>query len=398
TDTHQESGTALILSLFFAIVVTGIVATGSIYQASQRRTTETQFRVYSQANQFARAGLTEALSWFRRQPSQPVTGFEPVVDLAANPQILDTIDSDIGIVREFNIEGNTWGRYEVWKEWGSDPDATRLAWRQQVEATDVSAQRGLGTPGSTWRLRGVGYVYHYEDATKAFDEGPNRVLATRILESEILRLKITPPGQAALCVSQGSDAQINNNGRIYGGSTGAGIFYPNSTGTPGWTGGATITGAPALTSTATYGGDYKDVFGITYSELRGIADLVVASAADFPSPIGTNNVVITEVGSTMTFDSSTPLRGTGLVIVNGDAVISAGSASTFTGFLYVDGDLTINAPAEITGAVVVTGRCTVQGSGDYSTITFDDDALTALRIEIGQYRMSGAIRPIHSNE
>ena len=48
-----ESGTALLVALFYAIVVSGIVATGSIYLRSHRTSTQTQFRVYSQATQFA---------------------------------------------------------------------------------------------------------------------------------------------------------------------------------------------------------------------------------------------------------------------------------------------------------------------------------------------------------
>ena len=40
----------------------------------------------------------------------------------------------------------------------------------------------------------------------------------------------------------------------------------------------------------------------------------------------------------------------------------------------------------------------VQGAGDWANITFDDGVLASLRKEIGQYRMSGAIRPIDSFE
>ena len=396
---EAQQGTALILALFFAVISTGIVAAGSIYLKSTRTRTTTNFQVYSQANQFARSGLTEALSWFRRQSTQPVLVFAPVVDENATPPISDTIDADLGIVREFRIFGNQWGRYEVWKEWDSDPDTERAEWRTNLKAEDISNQKGLGTSGSSWRVRSVGYLYENNDSTKSFRDKPNRIVASRMLESEILRMKISPPGQAALSVGDGNSAHVNTNGRISGGSTGAGIFYPQDTGTPttGPPSQNRVTGLPRLATTDSYDDSYRGVFGITYEEIRSIANTYATTANDFPSPIPTNTIVVAEMSS-LHFDAARPLQGTGLVVVKGNVVINPGSNSSFTGFLYVDGNLTMRAPSEILGAVVVTGNMTLQGSGDYATITFDDDALTALRLEIGQYRLSGAIRPIHSQE
>ena len=40
-----------------------------------------------QALNAAQAGLTEGVSWFRRQTLQPVTTFQPVQNLAATPPI-----------------------------------------------------------------------------------------------------------------------------------------------------------------------------------------------------------------------------------------------------------------------------------------------------------------------
>ncbi len=394
----SESGSALILALFFGIVVVGLVISGSIQMRSHRQTTSTQFQLYSQATQFARSGLTEALSWFRRQPAQPVTTFEPVVDLTANPPVTDTIDPDIGIVREFRISGSTWGRYEVWKEWAADPDPDRAAWRAQMQSTDVSTQLGLGTAGASWRIRGVGYLYQLNDDSIPFDTAPNRVLASRILESELLRLKISPPAQAALSIQTGTNATVNSYGRIDGGATGAGIFYSKYSGPANvgewWEG--RVTGSPAQ-SEGTYDASYKSVFGITYEELRSIADAYITDQTAFPNPVPTNTITVVESPGVI-FDATRALKGTGLVVIKGDVAIFAGSASNFTGFLYVDGNLTMLSPCSITGAVVVTGTFASGGTGDYATITFDDDALTSLRLEIGQYRMSGAIRPIHSRE
>src|SRR5690606_15406859 len=76
----HERGIAFVLGFFFAIIVAGLVATGTLVLSSTRTRTEVNFRLHGQAAQFARAGLTEALGWFRRQTTQPVTVFAPVLD------------------------------------------------------------------------------------------------------------------------------------------------------------------------------------------------------------------------------------------------------------------------------------------------------------------------------
>src|SRR5690606_18676464 len=149
-------GIAFVLGFFFAIIVAGLVATGTLVLSSTRTRTEVNFRLHGQAAQFARAGLTEALGWFRRQTTQPVTVFAPVLDTTVTPPVLDTMDPDVGIVREFEIAGVIWGRYEVWKAWAGDPDPERLAWRQQVQVEDISAERGIAGAGNVWRVRSVG--------------------------------------------------------------------------------------------------------------------------------------------------------------------------------------------------------------------------------------------------
>ena len=174
----KERGTALILALMFTTVVVGIVATGTLTLKAQITHNRTLFITNYQAVMAARSGLTEGLSWLRRQTSQPVTVFSPILDESAVPPVLDTEDSDIGLVRDFKISGNLWARYEVWKEWSADPNAERLAWREQFDCSDVSVPKVGGSAGTAWRLRSVGYVYRQMDATAAFNEAPNQVLAT----------------------------------------------------------------------------------------------------------------------------------------------------------------------------------------------------------------------------
>ncbi len=225
------------------------------------------------------------------------------------------------------------------------------------------------------------------------------ILAQEMLEAEIMRMIISPPGQAAMSVGDGNDAHINTYGRIIGGATGAGIFYPSGTGTP-TTGPPVpprVTGTPPLAPSGTYDDSYKAVFGVSYSELKSLANSYVTNAADFPDEVPTNTIIVCEVPS-IKFDAARPLTGTGLVVIKGNVSILPGSNSVFNGFLYVEGGFDMRAPAEINGAVVITDNMTLQGIGDYATISYDEDVLNSLRTAIGNYRLFGSIRPVITHE
>ncbi len=388
-----EQGVALIMAMIFTVIIVGITMSGSLILKSNQVKTETNFVQHGQALQFAKAGLTEALGWFRKQTAQPVAVFAPVLDLIADPQILDTVDPDVGLAREWKITGAVWGRYEVWKQWDADPVPERLAWRQKMQVGDVSAARNGTGAGSVWKLRSIGYVFRRVNPALAFDQFPNQVLGQEILETEIRRLTLRPPGQSAISVLDGNSCHINTKGRIRGGATAAGIFYPAGTGTPtiGPAAQQRVLGTPALSPSPTYYGTVEDVFGVTLDQLKGMADQNIATAGDFPIPVPTNSLIITEV-PTIKFDSSRPLMGTGVLYFNGNVTLLPGSNSSFSGLIYVDGNLTVRAPSEILGAVVVTGNVTVQGAADFATITYDDDILNALRLDVGQYRLFNAFR------
>lgn len=388
----RESGVAIIVGLWFTVIVIGIVMAGTQYLEAHRDKTRNSFIARSQAIQIARSGLTESLNWMRRQTSQPVLAFAPDFQPAANPPVLDTIDPDIGLVREFRIAGKQWGRYEVWKEWDADPNATRLAWRQQVQCEDISAERMAAAEGSIWRLRSVGYVYTLEDPTRAYNVAPNVVLSREVLQTEVQRLTLNLPGEAALNVGDGNSAHVNTQGRIRGGSAG-GINYPHGSGTPttGPNNQNRVTGTPRLSTSYNYDDSYEAVFGVGLEDLRGLATLIVTSQAAFPNPVPDNALVIVDIGSTMNWSSSLPLRGTGIVIVVGNAVIASGSGTNFNGMLYVDGNLTMRGPSDVTGAAVVTGNMTLQGNPDYATITFDDGVLDQLRLNFGNYTRSNTL-------
>lgn len=291
-DRSGERGVALVMAIMFTIIVVGITVTGALTLRAHQAKTRVSFVTHGQAVQFSKSGLIEALGWLRKQTSQPVTTFAPVLDMGVAPPIMDTIDSGIGIVREFEITNSIWGRYEVWKQWDADPNATRLAWRQQMQCEDISDLRGDLAPGSVWRLRSIGYVFRRVDPNAAFNEAPNQVLGQDMTEVETRRLALQPPGQAALCTRTGSTTQVLTRGKIVGGSLGAGVFYRQGTGSITVSGtGASISGTPSQSASSTYDDTFEVVFGVSQSELAAMADYYVTSSADFPSPVPIDKVV-----------------------------------------------------------------------------------------------------------
>ena len=390
-----ESGMAILIALMFAVIVSGIIYSGTLMMDSHSKRIQVRFRVEAQATRIARSGLTDALNWMRRQTSQPVTTFDPDLDMLADPKVLDTDEPETGLVREFQIQGSVWGRYEVWKEWATDPDLERLAWRQNYQCRDVSAERGLSSNGTAWLLRSVGYVFLRRDSSRRYNAQPNRVLASVLLGAEIRRLTLQPPSQTAVSVRNGDGVGIGPKGRIRGGALGGSIYHQVGSPSTGPPANQRVIPDPAIDPA--YDASVKKVFGVEENELRGMADLVITSAGDFPDPIPNNSLVYCELPS-ITFTSARALKGTGVVYIKGNVTLDPGSNSNFGGLLYVDGDLAIREPCEINGSVVATGTLALRGSGDYATINFDADILNALRIEIGQYRMSGGVRDLRDED
>ncbi|MGE3172661.1 MAG: hypothetical protein AB7O97_08535 [Planctomycetota bacterium] len=393
----DERGVALIFALFFAVIALGVTIAGTIFVQAHRDSTATRFASNGQAVEFARSGLIEAIGWFRKQTAQPVTAFEPILDEVSSPPVLDTIEPEIGIVREFEISGSLWGRYEVWKQWDADTDTDRKAFREQVQCEDISAERGNLSPGSVWRVRSIGYVFRRSSDAVAFDVAPNRVVAKEMVETEIRRLALQPPGQAALCVREGSTCRVLTRGRVYGGTTAAGICYSSSSAAAPVVSGTGATVTPGSSPLNPYNDSMIDVFGVSLSELKGMADSILVDPAEFPSPLPRDSVVVAETD--LTFTAARPLAGTGVVVVSGDVTIDQASYSSFSGLLYVDGNLVVREPSELQGAIVVTGSVTVQGASDYATITFDDGIVNRLRQTLGTYRQSSATtRPFHGEQ
>lgn len=359
------------------VIVLAILLMSALYAAyaaaaRARDTIESELETNGQAMNIARAGITDALSWFRRQTTQPVTTFTPRRDMAADPQVNETDDAAIGLVRSVEVSAGmqVWARYEVRIE------------RQ----LDVTTQRGLVGAGTVWEIDSEGIIYRNVDPNTAFDQYPNVVLVRVRLTTEIRRMVIVLPSPAATCLGTPTGSNFNAKTKVIGG-TGMGCVYPSGAGAPTITG--TCTGSPATSTVNPYNGAIQNVFGVTDTELRSLSDSYTTDAASITDPLPADKLLYMD--GNITFDVARPLNGTAILVVNGNVTVNASTNSDFSGLLYVKGNCTINAPSLVRGVVVTTGTLTLAGTGDYVEIDYDASILSQLLKTLGQYRYS---RPI----
>lgn len=374
---HRTRGSALLLVLIVIALLGTLVAVGYGILSNASNASKIELELEGQTLAIAESGITEALSYFRRSPKQPVQKFEPEVwEATPRPEKVP-----LGIVREFEVSraAKLWGRYEVTPE--------------SVE--DVTAQRGRGEKGSgtVWRARSTGWLYVRRDPKKRFDEAPNQVMHHAMVETEFQRLAIRPPARAALLADRGDSVTIARGGRIRG-STGGAIVYRQGTGRPSIDKRAEVTsesGAPVSQATAkssvapAYVLSEIEVFGVRPNELKLLADLAVDGTDSLTA--GLPQLGIAYVEGDAVFDEAHPLQGGGVLYVNGDLHIKPRSNASFFGQVYVAGDLVMEAPSVLSGSVVVLGKVDVRGAGDVSEIAYNEDILAVVRQKLGQYRV-----------
>jgi hypothetical protein len=284
---RTERGQALIAVIVAVSLVLGLLLTVLTITTYSGRAVSRQLTYYGQTINAAQAGLTEGLSWFRRQTDQPVKAFVPVRNLNATPPINDTDDPNIGLVRDYeiNAQGRVWGRYELKKtpalaanatslsikdRWsnsqnystndivldeGDQPvDPTSYFYRSKsngnsnkkpknnskggsatwdvVNTMDITKYKGKPSAGTVWQLESEGIVYVRNNPNVAYDVAPNRVLARAKLRTEIQRLSLNLPAASAVSASRGAGVTLNNTAiRIRGGTKSA-LQYQASSGNP----------------------------------------------------------------------------------------------------------------------------------------------------------------------
>ena len=372
----NQRGSAAMMAIFLLGTLLVLTLTSFVMMETNNKVVGRQLAFYGQASNAAQAGLIETLSWFRRQTTQPVATFNPQLNLAATTPVNDTDDSSVGIVRDYELShtNNTWARYEV----------------RKTEVADISALRGKQGTGTVWQIVSHGYVYVRNDATKAYNQAPNRVIGQQSASTELQRLQMVLPGNAA--VISGGRTTMASRTRIYAVNSGeTGILYANTASSPSICAFPCFLGGnpSRYASVAGFDVSIPVVFGVLEPELRGMADVVGATQADLPTRLP--DMSLTVVTGNATFDSSHPLSGSGILVVEGNLSLASASASAFSGLIWVGGAYSQNAPSQISGAIATVGTATFQGTGDFSEVSYDGQMLSTVRQQMGQYRFSRAI-------
>jgi hypothetical protein len=400
-----QQGSAII----FVIMMTSLLLLIPVSLELLRRTrreSKHQLNVTAQADNVAQAGLTHAVAWFRSRqlvrqsidppadhPFYPTDSEYPYPDAAFSPlnSSGETIDQNVGIVREFPLSEGTnsllWARYEVARQTVNNKTDSSLS---QVNAVhDISALRVSGSSagdGLAWSIHSVGYIYRRKNPSKPFDspQDGNEVIARSRMVTEIRRMSLSLPTAAVVTQNIGGITKTGGTCRVTGDNVGYGVYGSGGTNTATW-----IQATPSsnrLSIDGSYVISTTTIFGVTDYDLQMLADfrLTGATLPVLPSRYPTSSLVY--VQGNATFDGSHPLRGGGVLIVTGNLTLASASNSSFSGVILVGGNATITGPALISGTLVVKGTLTLDGGIDTADIMYDPGIVSATRQQLLAYR------------
>jgi len=394
---------AAILIVVFLLAIMAMIPVGMQLVTISRRDTQHNLKILAQADQVARAGLVDAIAWFKRQPIQPVRSSAnpieyPYPDAAffprtsTDPVTSATLDESVGLVKEYSVSEVSWlwARYEIKRQ--QDPSANPHDPRAVHDLTESSVDGFSAGDGLAWYIESAGYVYRLKDSSLPFNQPPNEIIAISRASTEIRRLAVALPVNAAVIVTDRVNVTVNSNGRITGNND-AGLGYYTGSSGPTISGvGAEVSGTPAtidMDGPASNGSlTPQTIFGVTESDLRLMADWMVTTVTQLPPDYPAMAVVY--INGNATFDNSRKLRGGGILYVDGNLTIDSGSNTLFGGAIYVTGNLIINGPTLISGSILCEGSVTLSGSGDVSQVQFDNNILNSVRQQVAQYRENKA--------
>jgi len=404
----NTSGSALVIVIVLVFAVMILVPLGANLIYESFRDSKRQLDSLVQSENVARAGLVDAVAWFKKQSSQPVkTNYPPTihgwVDGAFDPRYstdpvhCDTTDESVGMVQEYQLSeaGNRWARYEVKRQ--TNPAVS--PWDAGA-VHDITAQRLFSGEnngeGLAWYIESTGYVYRKLDPNVAYNVTPNQIVSKTKVSTEIRRLSLNLPAQCAVIVNNGGGSaeadrkiKIQLNGRVVGGNN-IGIGR-NSGYEPYIYTGSTVTGNPRWqvvsdTPSVSY------VFGVSTSELKGLSDFLVTSVPQLPIN-SLPDMAIIYVDGNAVFTSTCALRSSGILFVHGDLTIADNSNCLFSGLIYVTGTATIYDPALISGCLIAyTGLNLARSSStDVAEIDYDASILNSVRQQLCQYRENKSV-------
>jgi len=400
-----------IITLVFLMILSGLLMVNLASKLIAR-----QLLYQGQALNAAEAGLVDTLNYFRRQAGT-VTNFDPKNDPLALPVPFDDSDEPAtGIVRDYHVSnlGNVCARYEVRRQ-DLDGNGTVDPSEEGRGVQDITRSRGkLTAPlGNVWLIESIGFIYIDPtgtcDLNNDGDADPNNdpvpapdyfyqdrpytsttpaVLVRRVLRTQIQRMTVTLPGQAAVFSELGTGIDIGNAGgdnvRLLGGPGGYGLMYHTGTGPVNRNPTSDVQGGLGPEGFVDpWADEILEVFGVTQAELTGSANGVFTSESDplLPTSWSLQLFVITGNGN---WTAAEPLIGSGVLVIFGNCTVPAGS--NFQGFIYCMGNYSQEGPSLVSGAVMAKGTVTIFGAGDTAEIDYDSNMMNQVQAEMIQYR------------
>jgi len=398
---------AIVMVMMLTTIMLIFIAMGLSMVTNSMKDSSKQFARQAQVSNIARAGLQDAIGWFKRQATQPVrnnTGTSPLPYTCGdeafnpihnnNPLLSDTDDtsSNHDLYKDIHLSGNLYGRYVIKRQpcTASSPDPHSVH--------DYSDEKGKGADGEgiIWYVESQGILYQRSDFGQTngiYNLGPsdlpNRMIQTTSAAVEIQRLKIDPPAYpVTITASSGSTTStVNNLCNILGDSTAVlGGFYRYNTTVSGTPRCSLSTGScvPAPPSGAKWQST-DVVFGVTQAELKALSDYIYSTVSNVPKVLPQAIHYLDGGGSTtFTFTSAKPLTGSGLLYVDGNLTLSDGASSAFNGVIYVTGTLSVGNGNSLGGAVLAKQLSCQPGSG-LAVIEYNGKIVQNIRNTLGLY-------------
>ena len=428
----SERGSALVVAIALLMLL-AMIPVAMQMVATSAKDTQAQIHQSSEADNAARAGLQDAISWFQRQQCQPVrqscSGSYTYPDAAFSPTYpTDTLDAtcspgpcSIGLVNEFALDPDLglWARYEVREQ---PVGATNASAVHDVTTQRVPPPTGAVGGGLAWYIQSKAYIYWKRNPALAYNVSPNQVVGNASAATELRRLAMVLPANAGLIVNNESKITLSNNGRVVGGTTGAGIGYYTASATPPTVDGQTAsnnpgtgsyyTGTPSKISIGATQVSDVGIFGMSQASVKLLADYVVPNVAALPSNYPHLAVVYIDGNADfcaipLNGGTCPQLLGSGILYVNGSLTIESTNNALFSGLIFATGPITLNS-VTLSGAVISSacsgagagaGQCnsgtgvvtagtyvTVDGTNGASQVTYDNTVLNSIRNTLANYR------------
>lgn len=404
TRAERERGAAMVWAMLFVVITSGMIVAHAAHMASVRKELDARYDRKTMADSVVRSALTDTVGWFQSQAEQPVTEFAPALDPYGDPPRYETIDPRTGLVREFEIRGNLWARYEV----------------RQEEVVDVSSQRGVETPGSVWAIGVRSYVFRIVDARKSFDEAPNRVVAQSSASTELRGMSLALPANGAISVQDPGTVVLGSNAVVDGG-TKPGLTYGDGptralvmptydldqveellSPVPLYTSPdpvvaplATVSGTPSAVRLPAMTIDPVRVFRLRTDEMSAFADVIWMPGRNRLPPDVRGSFVL--VPGSATIDGE-DLDGV-VLFVDGDLHVAAvsGGTTTIRGIVFVTGNATIDGDFRLDGSLSVMGELRLgDGVSPPAVVVYDQAAVDAVRDALRSYRLRRGSMPLQA--